>query len=61
MPYFIALVNSHVNAIKKVLLVQLVAGYSNFWQALQKIPIQEIPKITNDRNYWKKQQKQPAG
>ena len=61
MPYFIVLVNSHVNAIKKVLLVQLVAGYSNFWQALQKIPIQEIPKITNDRNYWKKQQKQPAG
>ena len=46
---------------KKVLLVQLVVGYSNFWQALQKIPIREIPKITNDRNYWKKQTKQPGG
>ena len=45
----------------KALLFQLVTPYSNFWQALQKIPAKEIPKITNDRNYWKKHQKQPAG
>ena len=38
----------------KVLLLQSVLGYSNFWQALRKIPTKEIPKITNDKNYWKK-------